>query len=312
MSRTPAQVGLSRPTVSVIIPAYRASSYLAGAIRSALEQTVPPHEVIVVDDASPDVEETARAIEAWTKTGRVRLLRQERNRGPAAARNRAIAASSGSLLAFLDADDRFEKERLEAAIEVFANHPDTAMTCSDSFLCVEEVVQPGLKNDAWRPIDEVLSFERLLQQNCIYTLTVTLRRDVFDAFGPFDESPALIAVEDYELWLRIARERVVRYIDRPLACYNLSPSSLSGNPRRMFDGVSAVLTKLERHYPDFRARYGGLADRRRFDLRMDLAWVLLERGERAAARREAWCAVRERPSASRAWKLWAKTLVGRS
>lgn len=301
-----------RPTVSVIIPAYRASGFLAGAVASALEQTVPPHEVIVVDDASPDFEETARSIEAWTREGRVRLLRQERNRGPAAARNRAIAVSSGALLAFLDADDRFEPERLEAAIEVFANHPETAMTCSDAFLSVEEIVQPGLKNDAWRPIDEVLSFERLLQQNCIYTLTVTLRREVFDALGPFDESPALIAVEDYELWLRIARERVVRYIDRPLARYNLSPTSLSGNPRRMFDAVSAVLAKLEQLYPEFRARYGALADERRFDLRLDLAWTLLARGEHAAARREAWGAVRERPAAARAWRLFAKTLVGRS
>ncbi|MBL8898105.1 MAG: glycosyltransferase [Planctomycetes bacterium] len=296
----------------MIIPAYRASGYLAGAVASALEQTVPPHEVIVVDDASPDVEETARTIEHWTREGRVRFLRQERNRGPAAARNRAIAASSGSLLAFLDADDRFEKERLEAAIEVFANHPETAMTCSDAFLSVEDVVQAGLKNDAWRPIDEVLSFERLLQQNCIYTLTVTLRRQVFDAFGPFDESPAFIAVEDYELWLRIARERVVRYIDRPLARYNLSPTSLSGNPRRMFEGVSAVLAKLERLDPEFRSRYGALAAKRRFDLRMDLAWTLFERGERGAARREAWSAVCARPGASRAWKLWAKTLVGKA
>jgi glycosyltransferase involved in cell wall biosynthesis len=301
-----------KPTVSVIIPAYRASTFIAGAVASALDQSAPPHEVIVVDDGSPDVEETARVLAPWTADGRARLLRQERNRGPAAARNRAIAASTGSLLAFLDADDRYERERLEAAVEVFANHPETAMTCSDAFLSIEEVVQSGLKNDGWRPIDQVLCFERLLQQNCIYTLTVTLRREVFDAFGPFDESPALIAVEDYELWLRVARERVVRYIDRPLARYNVSPTSLSGNPRRMFDGVSAVLAKLERLYPDFRARCGAIADRRRWDLQMDLAWTLLERGERAAARREAWAALRVRPSASRAWRLWAKTLVGRA
>lgn len=98
--------------VSVVIPAYNAAGTIARAIGSALRQTIPDIEVLVVDDASTD--NTAAVVEELAAADpRVRLLRQRVNGGPAAARNRALDEAGGTWIALLDADDRYEPSRME-------------------------------------------------------------------------------------------------------------------------------------------------------------------------------------------------------
>lgn len=100
---------------SVIIAAYNAEAFIADAVRSAAGQTLDEIEIIVVDDCSTDA---TAAIVAGLAAGdaRIRLVRQERNAGPAAARNRAIDVARGRWIAILDADDRYEPPRLERLI----------------------------------------------------------------------------------------------------------------------------------------------------------------------------------------------------
>lgn len=102
--------------VSVIIPAYNATKYLAEAVASASDQTCPPTEILVIDDGSTD--ETAAAAEALPPP--VRVLRQD-NGGPAAAMNTGIEAATGTHLAFLDADDRWAPEKLELQLAALAS-----------------------------------------------------------------------------------------------------------------------------------------------------------------------------------------------
>src|SRR5690348_3025712 len=94
--------------ISVIIPAYNAANCIQRAIDSALAQTLPPREVIVVDDGSTD--ETPRLVVSYGE--RVHLIQQS-NAGPGAARNRAVRASRGEWLAMLDADDSWLPQKLE-------------------------------------------------------------------------------------------------------------------------------------------------------------------------------------------------------
>lgn len=111
------------PTVSVIIPAYDAGFTIAQAVRSALRQTRPPHEVIVVDDAShDDTVAVVSAIAAEEPT--VRLLRMERNSGVSAARSRAIAVATGDWIALLDADDVWLETKLERQMAFAAARPE--------------------------------------------------------------------------------------------------------------------------------------------------------------------------------------------
>lgn len=104
--------------VSVIIPAFNAAAYLAKAIASVNAQEYAPLEIIVVDDGSTD---TTPQIAPTLPN--VRLLRQP-HAGPAAARNTGIQAAQGTLLAFLDADDLWAKDKLATQLQVFHDHPE--------------------------------------------------------------------------------------------------------------------------------------------------------------------------------------------
>lgn len=98
--------------VTVLIAAYNAEAFLERAVNSALRQTSPPGEIIIVDDASLDgTAEAARALTACDS--RIRLLRLGDNRGPAGARNAGIEEARGDWIAVLDADDAFLPDRLE-------------------------------------------------------------------------------------------------------------------------------------------------------------------------------------------------------
>lgn len=106
--------------VSVIIPAYNRELYLGEAIRSALEQTRPPDEIIVVDDGSTDgTAEVARSF-----GGMVRCLSQK-NEGAASARNHGVRASRGELLAFLDSDDHWVPQKLDWQLKFLESYPET-------------------------------------------------------------------------------------------------------------------------------------------------------------------------------------------
>jgi len=125
---------MTTPSISVIVPAYNAADTILEALDSILRQTVLPSEVIVIDDVSSD--NTADVVEGYiaekqaAASPSIKLIQQEQNGGPAAARNAGIAASSGEWVAFLDGDDVWLPQRLEAQRQVAARHPDAALICS--------------------------------------------------------------------------------------------------------------------------------------------------------------------------------------
>lgn len=178
--------GADAGTVSVVIPAYNAARWIAETIASALDQTYPPREVIVVDDGSTD--DTACRAERFPPP--VRVLRKA-NGGPAAARNLGIAAASGTWIALLDADDRWLPRKLERQLLLTA--PDVAL------------VHTALVDDEESaPLPETLAFDDLWKANRIANSSVLIRRDAVVALGGFDENIKLKSVEDYHLWLRLA------------------------------------------------------------------------------------------------------------
>ena len=107
---------LEKPLVSIVIPAFNAEAFIAGAIRSALAQTILQVEVIVVDDGSSDstVSIVEREVE---RDQRVRLQRMQRNSGVSAARNSGFAVARGKWIAVLDSDDLMAPDRLERLVQ---------------------------------------------------------------------------------------------------------------------------------------------------------------------------------------------------
>ena len=128
----------NQPTISVIIPVYNSDRFVAQAIHSILAQTLPPTEIIVVDDGSTD--DTAAVVAGLIPAAAVpiRYVYQD-NQGPAAARNRGIALATGDLVAFLDADDLWLPDKLRLQVAHLAAAP-----AADGVIChAEFFVEPG-------------------------------------------------------------------------------------------------------------------------------------------------------------------------
>lgn len=171
--------------ISVVIPAYNAEQYIARAIASCLRQTYPPVEIIVVDDGSTD--NTANVAERFIPW--VRVIRKT-NGGPASARNAGAAEAAGEWIALLDADDWWFATKLERQAAYLHRSDVGLVHC----LSDDRVLNPP----------QHLTFKDLWDRNWIANSSVLLRHTAFDDVGGFDEAAALISVEDYNLWLRMA------------------------------------------------------------------------------------------------------------
>lgn len=199
---------MSTPGVTVIIPAYNAAGCVGRAIESALAQTAPPQEILVVDDGSRD--ETAAVASRYPAP--VRVIRKA-NGGPASARNLGARQARGEWLALLDADDTWRPQKLEKQLRHSADPEVGIIHC----------VGPDRARDSG-PV----TFDLLWEQNRIANSTVLVRRKAFEAVGGLDEDRALIGVEDYNLWLRItAAGWKVADCTESLWDYNPEPGSLS-------------------------------------------------------------------------------------
>ena len=209
--------------VSVIIPAYKAAGTIARAIESVLAQTVPVGEVIVVDDGSPD--DLAGAVAPFA--GRIIYMRKP-NGGASSARNLGIARARGALLAFLDADDHWEPDKIARQLQALADHPEVGLVGARLYLA-----EPGDDGRAVDPATDVALADRVLHLDAgeafhaaanFWTGTVMIRRDVLGD-DRFDE--ALTTAEDRDLWMRLLLRTPAYLIRDPLATCVLVPGSLS-------------------------------------------------------------------------------------
>lgn len=213
--------------VSVIIPAYNSQATLAAALHSALQQTVPPREVVVVDDGSADG--TAAVAEAFGP--KVRLIRQS-NGGPGAARNTGIRAAHGGWIGLLDADDTWLPNKLERQLALDDDPRIGIIACLSD--------KPG------QACPPEIGFDQLWDSNLLVNSTVLLRRAAWEATGGFDEARGLISVEDYNLWLRTAAAgwRILTRQDI-LARYTRGVG-ISSNTRRLLAASLFNLDRIER------------------------------------------------------------------
>ena len=177
----------------MIIPTHNRADVLGRAVASVLGQTWSDLELIVVDDGSTD-----HTAEVLAEFGDPRLtgMRQE-NKGVSAARNRGIAASSGSLIALLDSDDWWQPGKLEKQVRFMAEGGFEISQTDEIWIRDGVRVNPRFKHA--KPAGWFL--ERSLEMCLISPSCVMFSRDLWDELGPFDER--LPACEDFSLWLRV-------------------------------------------------------------------------------------------------------------
>jgi GT2 family glycosyltransferase len=266
---------MNAPTIAVVIPVHNGERYLGAALASVAAQSLPPREVIVVDDGSTD-----GSADVAARAG-ARVLRQS-NAGPGAARNAGVAVSESEWIAFLDADDVFLPDRLARQVAALRAQPAAIGVCSDA-LCLGGP-RDGQRKLAGAPLPPRLVFTDLLRSNPVIASSVLVQRAALLRAGGFDADRVLIATEDYDLWLRLlaAPGSCFAYVDAPLVQYRVHAGSLS-DPARFLAGIDRIMAKVCAARPDD-AAVAAAAARRRSGTRLDAAWACLQRGERWQAR----------------------------
>jgi teichuronic acid biosynthesis glycosyltransferase TuaG len=222
LTRGLASVPPDAPLVSVVMPAYNAAGHIAMALQSVGAQSLADWELLVVDDCSTDA--TAAIVERLAdQDGRIRLLRQDRNGGPAAARQRAMDAARGRYVAWLDSDDLWLPDKLAAQL-LFMRETGAALT----FTAYRRISEDGSRTGRLVTVPKTLSYRGLLKHTAIATSTVVLDRH---GTGPF--TVPCTHYDDYALWLELLeRGQVAHGLQRDLMRYRVVRRSLSRNKGR--------------------------------------------------------------------------------
>lgn len=190
-----------QPLVSIIIPVYKGDPYLKESIDSALAQTYPHVEVIVVNDGSPDDGATEKIAKSYGD--KIRYFYKE-NGGVSSALNYGIRQMQGEWFSWLSHDDLYAPNKIEKQIEAIQNFTDKVCVVRCTSTMVNEVGEPIIRPT--KKIDGVFSSAELMKLHHLggiglYGCGLLIHKDIMDACGFFDENFRMIQDEDY--WLRI-------------------------------------------------------------------------------------------------------------
>lgn len=242
--------------VSVVIPAYRCAQYIAQAIESVLNQSFTNHEILVVNDGSPDTAELEAALTPYA--GRIRYFKQS-SRGPSGARNTGIRNAFGKYVAFLDGDDYWTRDHLTKNLGVLERDREVALVYCDCVLVKDDKPYGRVFYNQDQP--STVTFETLLlQSSTISTSSVVVLRDAILAVGGFDET--LYRCEDFDMWLRLAFSGArISYHPDAEVYHRMHEVSLSA------DGLAMIRDRV-RVYEKTDATLGPSAEQRQIIRRM--------------------------------------------
>ncbi len=221
--------------VNVVIPAYEPGPYLREALQSICAQTYPDWTAVVVDDGSNEDLGWVGSIDE-----RITIVRTP-NQGVARARNRGIAETAGTWIAFCDADDLWSPHKLELQLLRARERRADVVDCA--FAIIEPTGVIHHHSSDWRDIDAESGYEAVLSGNHVGMSCVLARRSVFESVGDFD--PQYSGVADWDMWLRItmAGYAISRQPDE-LASWRMHPESMSTDHTAM----AAEIDRLMSHH----------------------------------------------------------------
>lgn len=210
---------MNEKLISIIIPVYNAERFLDETIKNVLEQTYSNFELILVDDCSTD-----NGIEIIKKYNdyRIKLISNTKNSGAAITRNNGIKAANGKYICFLDADDLWDKEKLEKQVR-FMEQKKYAF----SFTGYEFADEMGVANGKKVYVPEKINYTEALRNTTIWTCTVMFNMDMLskeDIYMPNVES------EDTACWWKVLKKVEYAYgLNEILSYYRRSANTLSSN-----------------------------------------------------------------------------------
>lgn len=246
----------SYPLVSVVIPAFNAGKFIEQAVDSVLAQTYSNYEIIIVDDGSSD--DTVERLRSYGD--KVTVISQP-NRGVSSARNAGIMRARGEWIAFLDADDYWEPEKLEKQVNFIKQNPDMILVHTGKRL-FDEKGTVEYDEASYHQLRQSADFRSLLVRNCINTSSVMVRKDIVVEAGMFDST--IRHFEDQDLWLRLAKKGRFGYIPEDLFHYRIHGTQATSLTSAFCEGGLKVIRK-NRHLisslPEYLAWRKGYAAR---------------------------------------------------
>ncbi|MGH2886229.1 MAG: glycosyltransferase family 2 protein, partial [Solirubrobacteraceae bacterium] len=233
------------PRVTLGIATYNRDTYLAAAIRSGLEQDFTDLEVLVVLDGTTNPA-TEGVLAGFAGDPRLRVVRNERNLGIAAAYNTFVSEGRGELIAMIGDDDLCLPGRIRRQVEIFDRFPDTGVVHGDATIINAGGHQTGLWPSAeFSPGALIHSFYR--SHNHLVDPTRMVHRRVYDAVGGYDDRYPL--ANDFDFWLRAARRFRFRHTaGGPLVSvrrHGENTSDESARARELHDVERALESALE-------------------------------------------------------------------
>ncbi len=295
----------NKPIISVIIPVYNGEKTIKQTIESVLNQTFSNFELIVVNDGSQD---STLKIVSNIQDPRIKIFSYS-NAGLSATRNRGISLASGEYISFIDADDVWTRDKLQAQLEALQENPYAAVAYS----WTDHIDESGKFFRAgphFTFIGDV--YARLLLIDFIGNGSNPLiRAQAFVEVGRFDES--LPAVEDWDMWLRLAARYHFVVVPSPQVLYRIFVNSMSFNVRGMEKSSLRVIERAVAQAPESVAHLKKFSLGNRYKY---LTWKALdgtpERRRALTALRFLWHTVSNDPSLLHRriiWKVLLKIVI---
>ena len=207
-----------KPEVSIILPSYNYENYIGKTIDSVLNQSYPNWELIIIDDGSMD--NSLDVIKRY-KDKRIHLFTQK-NKGVSSTLNRGIRNSNCKYICFLDADDKYHPDKLDAQVEYMNSGFDIVTTQVQVIDDKDEESPIEHFKMTWNLYDkkEIFGEDRVanfLYKNYFCKSSLMIRKELFNKYGYFD--PRLITAYDLDLWLRMIPSAKITRIDKILTYY---------------------------------------------------------------------------------------------
>lgn len=268
--------------VSVVLAVYNAAWCIERALDSVFAQTRPVDEVVVCDDGSTDG--TPDLVER-RYGARVTVMRFP-HRNASATRADGLRMARGEWLAFLDADDYWEPDKIERQLAFLDRHPDVRwMTTDGCYVSEEGVIRESWMADYFQPVREVTGdlFAALVVRCFPLMSSMLVERQAYDDVGGMD--PTIVYSHDYDLWLRLGAKYPGAVMPERLVRYWWHPNQLSRKVEARYQDDLMLLERVMRGELRSDARAMALARRRAASHRFDLGlWALrAERFEEARA-----------------------------
>jgi len=234
---------MEQSLVSVVIATYNMAQYLPEAVDSVLaQQNWDNIEVVIVDDGSED--DTEDSMARYSNDSRVRYIRTE-NRGQPKAKNRGIAEARGEFIAFCDADDIWQPDKLARQMPEFRDK-DVGVVYSEVAYINDQGLSLPKEPSTDRESGWVTS--HLVIKNFIPFGTAVMRRACIDRQGRFDEN--LPMGIDWDLWLRFSVAWKFMYVPEVTYLYRIWPGQMSKNYRGRYENAFKILNKFLRANPE--------------------------------------------------------------